>query len=233
MRKECNLKTINGRVILRMDAESKNRHTLTDGITIRRERGFNNFNFREVNPANAFVISSESLPIGAEVLIDYTSFHDTNRIFDYESGSIDVHYYSVREEECYAWRVPKKYINENGETVHSEWHPMPKCEFGLRVFKPYEGKLNDIKPTRIKDTLLALTGEFKNKIIKTVRGADYQIVFQGDDNREASIIRFRSLPQDDSYDKEEVLYVDNYLTEDYFKGKLLAGFEINDAKYFE
>ena len=41
------------------------------------------------------------------------------------------------------------------------------------------------------------------------------------------------LPQDDSYDKEEVLYVDNYLTEDYFKGKLLAGFEINDAKYFE
>ena len=34
-------------------------------------------------------------------------------------------------------------------------------------------------------------GEFKNKIIKTVRGADYQIVFQGDDNREASIIRFR------------------------------------------
>lgn len=81
--------------------------------------------------------------------------------------------------------------------------------------------------------MLALTGEFKNKIIKTVRGADYQIVFQGDDNREASIIRFRSLPQDDSYDKEEVLYVDNYLTEDYFKGKLLAGFEINDAKYFE
>ena len=47
--------------------------------------------------------------------------------------------------------------------------------------------------------------ELKNKIIKTVRGADYQIVFQGDDNREASIIRFRSLPQDDSYDKEVII----------------------------
>ena len=34
MRKECNLKTINGRVILRMDAESKNRHTLTDGVGV-------------------------------------------------------------------------------------------------------------------------------------------------------------------------------------------------------
>src|SRR5436190_6496136 len=59
MHEECALKHVQGRVIIRVNMESKN----YEGV-FRRERRFNNFNFREVNPSNAFVISAENMQKG-------------------------------------------------------------------------------------------------------------------------------------------------------------------------
>ncbi len=164
MHEECALKHVQGRAIIRVNVESKNTTTFAGGLTIRRERRFNNFNFREVNPSNGFIISAENMAKGAEVLFDYTAAHDSNKIFDYKTNSNDVVYYSIKEEECYAWRMGK-----------DEWKPTPNYEFGLRVYKPYIGHLVGIQPTFLKDTLYLTTGELRGKVVLTLKGCDYQI----------------------------------------------------------
>jgi hypothetical protein len=169
------LKCVHGRVIVKVNVETKNYHKFSDGTVIRRERKYNNFNFREVNPSNGFVVSAENIPAGAEVLFDYTSMHDSYKIFDYDSGSNDVNYYSIKEEECYAWRMG----NDN-------WQPTKNCEFGLRVFIPYKGLIAGIEPTVIKDTLYATTGDFKGSIVRTLKGVDYAIVYQNDEGKKGN-----------------------------------------------
>lgn len=217
LEKSSRLKHTFGRVVVKMDIQKKNRHTFSNGATIRRERGFNNFNFREVNPCNAIVVSAENMPIGAEVILDYTSFHDSNKIFDYDSGSIDVEFYSVKEYECYAWKI--------GE---SEWQPTKDCEFGLRVYRPHEGRLEHVTPERIKETLYVTTGSLKGFVVMTVRGADYQMVFTDDNGKEGNIIRFRHSDEPD-YDKEEVICIHNEYTDLVNEGKLLIGLEPTKA----
>ncbi len=217
LEKECRLKHTFGRVIVKMDIQKKNRHTFSNGTTIRRERGFNNFNFREVNPCNAIVVSSENMPIGAEVIIDYTSFHDSNKIFDYDSGSIDIEFYSVKEDECYAWK-----IGEN------EWQPTKGCEFGLRVYKPHEGRLSHVTPERLKEILYVTTGSMQGFVIQTVRGSDYQMVFTDDNGKEGNIIRFRH-SDEPNYDREEVICIHNEYTDLVNEGKLLIGLEPSTA----
>jgi hypothetical protein len=218
MHKECYLKHIQSRVIIRVDIEAKNRHTLLNGITIRRERRFNNLNFREVNPSNAFIVSAEDYPKGAEVLVDYTAIHDSNRIFDYESGSNDVVYYSIRDYDCFAWRL-----------LLGEWQPTKDSEFGLRCYLPYEGNLIGIQPKFLKDVLFVTTGDLKGKVVRTVKGADYVIVYTNDEGKEGQLLRFRHSEYPD-YDREEVTCIANDLTELYNHGKLLVGLNPNDAK---
>lgn len=216
--KEVSLKHVYGKVVIKIDMESKNTHTFSDGTVIRRERKYNNFNFREVNPSNAIVISAENIPAGAEILVDYTSIHDSNRIFDYESGSLDINFYSVKEEECYAWREGK-----------GEWKPTTNCEFGLRIYKPYEGVIKGVEPTFIKDILYVTTGNLKGNVVNTLKGCDYQIVFQNDEGKEGALIRFKH-SEDEGFDREEIICINHELTEKVKKGKLYIGYTPSDAK---
>ncbi len=217
MHEECALKHVSGRVIIRINEESKNSHTFSNGMIIRRERKFNNFNFREVNPSNGTVISAENIPTGSEILFDYTSLHDSNKIFSYKSASPDVSYYSFKEDEIYAWRINKT----------DEWQPMKGCEFGLRVFKPYVGLMQNIPPTLEIDFLYITIGEHKDKIVKTLKGCDYQIVFTNENGTEGNLIRIRRF-EDVALD--EIVCVSGYHTDLLLKGELLIGLTADDAK---
>jgi len=218
LEKECTLKHVHGRVIVKVDMQSKNRHTFANGLTIRRERAFNNFNFREVNPSNCIVVDAENIPKGAEILVDYTTIHDSYRIFSYDSGSNDIQYYSVEEVYCYGWK------DESGV-----WQPLKNCEFGLRVYKPYEGRISHITPERIKDHLYCTTGELKGKVVHTLRGSDYCVVFQGTDGKEDNLIRFKH-SSDPNFETEEVICINNDLTEQVHNNKLYVGLTAEKAK---
>jgi len=209
------LKSVQGKVIISVDLESKNSHTFEDGTKIRLERQWNNLNVRETHPVNATVISGEGIKPGSQILIHPNMTHDTYKINDYlplsgETTGSDIKYYSIPEEQCYAWL--------DGE----EWKPLKNFDFALRVYKPYEGVIEGIEPELVKDVLYATTGEFKGKIVHTLKACDYEVIFQGTNGREDRLIRFRHYPNQE-HEREEVIAVDDYLTDLLKNNKLLVG----------
>jgi len=219
----CSLKHIEGRVIVMVDTQSKNYHTFQSGLKIRRERQFNEFNKRITEPTNATVVSAENIPSGCELLISHNALRDSNRIFDYTPVSgifeaTDIRYYSIPEDECFAWRDEKE-----------ELRPMKNFCFAMRVYEPYSGFLVGIEPKRVKDVLYITTGELQNKIVHTLKASDYEIIYQGQDGREERLIRCRHY-EDNYNDREEIVAISHVLTEKIFNGELLAGLNTTDAK---
>lgn len=217
------LKHIEGRVVCSVDLEMKNSHRFSDGTTIRLERQYNNFNKRETEPVNGFVISAENIPIGSEILIHHNSLHDVNRIYNYQalSGaevSSSTKYYSIPETECFAWR------NKDGKLM-----PMKNFAFALRVFEPYNGILEGIQPKLVKEVLYITTGEMKGLVCHVLKASDYEIVFQGQEGREERIIRCRHF-EDEANEREEIVAISNSLTRKVNDGKLLVGLSVSDAK---
>lgn len=216
------LKWVQGKVIISVDLESKNSHTFEDGTKIRLERQWNNLNVRETHPVNAIVISGDGLNPGSQILIHPNMTHDTYKINDYLplSGEVtgsDIKYYSIPEEQCYAWL--------DGE----EWKPLKNFDFALRVYKPYSGLIDGIEPELVKDVLYVTTGEFKGKIVHTLKACDYEVIFQGTNGREDRLIRFRHYPNQE-HEREEVIAVDDYLTDLLKKNKLLVGLSPSKTK---
>lgn len=216
------LKCVQGKVIISVDLESKNSHTFEDGTKIRLERQWNNLNKRETHPVNATVISGDGMKSGSQILIHPNMTHDTYKINDYlplsgESEGGDIKYYSIPEEQCYAWL--------DGDT----WKPLKNFDFALRVFIPYKGLIDGIEPTLIKDVLYVTTGEFEGKVVHTLKSCDYEIIFQGTDGREDRLIRFRHFPNQE-HEREEVIAIDDYLTEKVNNKELLVGLTPTKAK---
>lgn len=216
------LQAVEGKVIISVDLESKNSHTFSDGTKIRLERQYNNLNRRETHPVNATVISGEKMKSGSQILIHPNMTHETYRIYDYAplSGIIegsDIKYYSIPEEQCYAWL--------DGDT----WKPLKNFDFALRVYIPYAGLVDGIEPTLVKDVLYVTTGEFKGKVVHTLKSCDYEIIFQGPNGQEDRLIRFRHFPGQE-HEREEVIAVDEYLTEKVNNKKLIIGLSPIKAK---
>lgn len=216
---EDTLKYVEGKVIVKVDMEGKNSHRFQDGTTIRRERQFNNLNFRETSPVNTVVISAENVPRGTEILVDYHSIHASNRVFNYKNKSKQIQYYSIKQEDCYLWR------DEN-----NEWQPLPPYDLALRVFKKYDTIIEWMKPEKIDDILFVTTGEFKGKIVQTLVACDYECVFQDTNGKEGNRIRF--LPNgNEAVNKEpEAICIRHELMEELEKGNLLIGYTIEDCK---
>ena len=215
------MKAVEGKVIISVDHESKNSYTFEGGLKIRLERNWNNLNKRETHPVNAIVIDGDGLKEGSEILIHPNMTHDSYKIHNYTnlSGEVegsDIKYYSVPADQCYAW-------------FDEEWKPLKGFDFALRVFRPYDGVLEGIEPKLMPDILYATTGEFKGKIVHTLKSCDYEIIFQGRQGREERIIRFRHFPDED-HEREEVIAVREDLTELLNKGKLLVGLTPTSAK---
>jgi hypothetical protein len=66
-------------------------------------------------------------------------------------------------------------------------------------------------------------------VVHTLKACDYEIIFQGKDGREERLIRFRHFPGEDN-DREEVIAVSEYLTDQVNCGKLLIGLSPTTAK---
>jgi hypothetical protein len=210
---------VSGRVVIKISSESKNFHTFENGQTIRRERQYNEFNRRVTEPVNCVVISSDYIPAGSEILIGHNALHEVNKIYDYDKTlDTDVGYYSLPEEDCFAWR------DESGEL-----RPMKNFDFAYRVFKPYEGLIAGIEPSVIKEVLYIRTGEFAGNVARCLKASDYEVIFQGKDGREDNVIRCRHFP-DEYNEKEELIAIDHDLTDKVNKGQLLVGLSPSDAK---
>lgn len=216
------LKAPKGRVIIKVDLESKNSHTFEDGTKIHLARKYDNFNMRYVKPVNATIVNANGIPEGAEVLIHHNATHDTYRLFNYlpptNDASTDVRYYSIPENECFLWRV------EGGE-----WNTLGNFVTALRIFKPYEGPLHGIEPTKINDILYVTSGEHKGKAVLTLKKSDYEIIYQDSNGREGNIIRVRCGDSDE--DRNEVIGIDMVTTKLIKNKKLLVGISLSDAKF--
>jgi hypothetical protein len=219
--KEDNLTHVGGKVVVKVDIDGKDSWVFESGERIEYRRRFNNFNKRQTEPVNAIVISGEGMQKGAEILIDHKAIHDSARIFDYKDDNSTVQYYSIQNEMCFAWH--------DG----NEWQPLRGFDFAFRVFKPYEGIVTGIEPTIMKDTLFVTSGELKNKAVKTLVACDYEIIFQGRNGREQSLIRFRPMGDEKTKREPEAIAILETETKLVMKGKLLVGYSIKDAKKYE
>lgn len=212
------LKRVSGRVIVKINTQNKNYHTFEGGEKIRIERQFNNLNRRETEPVNAIVIDAENIEAGTEILVYYNSIHDSNKVFNYKNESSYIGYYSIKEEDCYMKRVG------------NEWVSIPPYETALRVFEPYLGTLENIDAKVLKDTLYVTSGHFKGKVVKTLRGCDFTIVFQNVDGREGNIIIFRPFGLPKNNLEEEAIAVLDELTKKVSRGTLMVGLTVKDCK---
>lgn len=215
------LKYVHGRVICKADLQSKNSHKFEDGTVIRLERQYNEFNRRITEPVNATVISAENIPPGSEILIGHNALHESNLIYDYlpeVAESSDVKYYSLPEEDCFAWRDANGVLN-----------PMKNFVFALRVFKPYTGEIKGIEPSLLKDILYITTGELKGNLCHVLKASDYEIIFQGQNGREERKIRTRHF-EDEMNEREEILGVSHQLNKLLKSGDLLIGLSPKDCK---
>lgn len=210
------------RIIVKVDLESKNVHTFKDGTKIRLERVYDNFNMRYVKPVNAEVVNAKDIPEGSEILIHHNATHDTYKIFNYlrttTEASSDVQYFSIPIEECFLWRAKDS----------SEWNTLNNYITALRVFKPYTGFLEGVKPELIKNRLLITSGDLKGYVVNTLISSDYEIIYQDRDGTEGKIIRLRYFS--DGSDRNEIIAIEHELTEMVNNGDLLVGYSISDAK---
>lgn len=214
-----------GRVIVKIDLDSKDSHTFSDGTKIELRRRYNNMNHRHTDPVNAVVVSAENIPEGTDILIHHNSTHDVNRIFDFVPLSGEeikgrVHYFSLPQTECFLYR--------DG----NEWLPLPGYATGLRVFKPYTGIIHGIEPAKFKDMLYVTSGHLKGKVIYTLRDCDYEIIFQDITGREGRVIRFRHFEEepDDPQAREEVIGIADLFTGKVEAGEYFVGLTPFDAK---
>jgi hypothetical protein len=142
-----------GRVVCRVDLEQKNYHTFSSGETIRLERDFNNFDRKYTQQVLGEVVSADYIPEGSLLLFNHNSLHPVNEIFNHgilsgEDIASGVKIFSIPEAECYLWKAPGS----------STWNPTKGFATGERVFRPYEGIIQNIEPKKIEDVLYVTSG---------------------------------------------------------------------------
>lgn len=220
------LKAAPQRILLKVDTDFKNNYSLTKDVTIRLERNVENLNHRETMPVQGICIEDRpDVPYGAMVLVNHNSFHASNQVFNYsglsgEEIASGIGIFSVPQSECYLWKTKEM----------GDWQPIRGFEIAERIFMPYKGKLKGIPPSKIKDTLYVKTGYYKGKVVKTLKACDYEMVFRGDDGKEQRLIRFRTFYPEQN-EREEVLFVDEYLTGLVNKKKVLIGLSDVSCKF--
>lgn len=217
------MKNIKGRVIIKINLDYKNSFTFSDGTKIRLERDVENLNRRETQAVNAIVVASDHIPEGSDLLIHHNSTHDVNRIFDsnLEKNNGEFKFFSLPENDCFLYR-------EKGK---KEYKPCRNIATALRIYQPYHGSMEGVPHKLVKNKLFITSGEFKNKVCDVLKASDYEIVYQGDDGREARVIRLRHY-ENEYNEREEIIAVDNYLTKFVLSGDLLVGLNSTNAQKF-
>jgi hypothetical protein len=217
------LKHLEGRIVVMADKEQKNYCTLEGGSIISLERDYNNLDRSYTQQVLGTVVDGKDIPAGALILFHFNSLHDSYKIFNHtplsgEQIAAGIEMYSIPEEMCYLWKTDK------------EWQPCRGIAIGERVWEPYSGIIQGIEPKKIKDTLYIKTGEFKGKVVATLKAAaDYQIIFRNEKGRDETIIRCRHYEEED-HERNEIVAIRHDLTEKVNEGKLLIGLSASTAK---
>jgi hypothetical protein len=211
------------RVVVSVDTDFKNNHTFSFGLTIRHERQWNNLNKRETQPVNAFVVSSDHIPEGAEILIHHNSTHDVCQIFNVKplSGQViadTVKYFSIPETQCYLWRLGTE-----------KWQPLKGFATALRVFEPIKTQFYGIAPRLLKNTLYITSGELEGKVVHTLKACDYEVIFRNEKGVEEKVIRCRHF-EDGPNEREEIIAISYELTDKVNNGEIYVGISVGDAK---
>lgn len=226
------MRATEGRVLVEVDIDGKNWHSFQNGTTIRYERFWNNLDRKHTIQTLATVIDGGNMPRGAEVLIHHNAIHDVARVFDSKklSGTetaSTIKEFSIPEAQCYLWKMPE----------HDKWQPLRGYATALRIFQPVQTKFYGIAPNLIKNTLYITSGELEGTVVRTLKACDYSIIFRNANGVEETIIRLRHFPDESNAEREEIIALDNSLTEEVNNGKIYIGLSVTDAKplkeYFE
>lgn len=219
------IKPAKGRLLIKCDRDFKNNHTFESGLTIKLERNYNNLNHRETMPVQGELLAPYmDAPIGSTIIFHHNSIHPSNEIYNHselsgEEIASNIGIYAIPESECYLWKTKDM----------TEWQPIKGYAIGLRCFQPYKGILQGIPHKKITDTLYVTSGLYKNKIVRTVKAADYEIIFRDENGKEKRLIRFRTFYPDYN-EREEVLFIEEKLTKDLINGEILVGLTDVDCK---
>ncbi len=222
------LKHTKGRIIARVDPEQKNYTTFSNGMVIRLERGFDNFDRKYTEQVMGIVVDAENIPKDALILFHHNSLHETYKIHNHSTLSGEeiasgIKMFSIMERDCFFWKMP----NED------EWNPTKGFATALRVFEPYAGLIQGVQPNLMKEVLYVTSGELKGEVVKTVKAADYQITFRNEQGVDESIIRFRPLGNEEEGREEEAIAIMHDLTKRVKKGELLVGLSTTKCKPLE
>ena len=199
------------KIIVEVDLESKNSHTFQDGTKIRLERGYDNFNGRYTNPVNGVLVDGMGLKPGTPVVMHHNTVHDTHKVFAVRNKPL-CGTYSVPIEECYLY-------------FEDKWKPFPHFSLALRLFEPYNGPIQGIQPTLIKNKLYITHGDYAGSVMAVLKSSDYEVIFQDLDGKENRVIRVRN-----SGERDEMIAIDHDATKKVMEYKLLVGLTPNDAK---
>ncbi len=221
-----NIKSVEGRVIVKVDLNQKNGVTFSDGTELELMRDIENFDRKYTQQVLGIVIDGENIPKDAIVLMHHNSCHDTYQIFNHsalsgEEIASNIKIYSIMERDIFFWKMPDE----------QEWHPTKEYATALRVFKPYIGVLENIEPTLIKDTLYVTSGNYKGKVVKTIEASDYSITFRSPDTgKDISLIRFRPDGIISEQREPEAIAIMNEYTEMVNNGELFIGLDVKNCK---
>lgn len=220
------LKYVPGRIISKVDLQQKNQFTFSNGVTIRLERQFNNFDRRYTEQVMGVVISGENVPTDALILFHHNSTHDSYIVHNHsklsgEEIASGIKIFSILERDCFFWKLPDE----------QEWHPIGNYEKALRVFKPYTGLLTGIEAALIKDTLYVLTGDLKGQVVRTIKASDYEITFRDPQTgKDKKIIRFRPHGDKKEEREPEAIALLHSETEKVNNGEYFIGLSTSDCK---
>lgn len=225
------LKCVSGRVVIKVDREGKNFHTFGDGTKIRLERDYDNLDKRYTWPVQGAVIDSDKIKSGSIVLFEHNGTHPQNEIYNYlplsgKEIASDFRYFSLREEDCYLWTDPEV---EN-------YKPLPGWITCLRIFKPYDGTMQNIAPKKVANFVYVTSGEYSGQVVMTKKASDYEVIYQGSDGREKRVIRIKHFENGEEADKpysrwlDEVVAVHHEYTGQVNNGVLLIGHDSGNAK---
>lgn len=215
-----NIKAGYKRILCTVDTDLKNHYQLTEDINIVLERDVEEYNNRVKMPVNGIVVDGEGFDGGEEVLINHNSAHPVNQLFDHNLNlPPHVQLYSIPAEEVYIYRKSKD----------DKWLPTRSYLIVDRIWEQYKGILVGIPPKVITNKLFVLEGEPKHKVVATAKWCDYTIIFQEANGREAHLTRMKA---PDEY-QDEVLAIEDGLTEKVLNGDLLIGETAEKARKFE
>ena len=169
------------------------------------------------------VVDGAGIPHGAEVLIHHNAIHDVARINNYkplsgEEVASTIKYFSIPETQCYLWRL-------KGSKM---WSPMNGFATALRIFEPVETKFYGIAPTLIKNTLYITSGELRGNVVHTLKASDYEVIFRNEKGVEERVIRCRHFKEPN--EREEIISINNNLTNKVKNGEIYIGISVTDAK---